>query len=384
MTKVAKNPLSARASVIRYWKAHVSGNLPPPPFLLSKASPLNAMELAKFTRIAAQNNLSSNLGSFCSSANLLCSLDNSKPGQDPNFALYFGKSFSGYGSSRIGGVGLFKNYSDGLNTLLIPSMNTVETQSHTQKSSKVTPKMSMLLLITSPITASAPQVAPGISHPMTDELTCRILDLSCMIPTLILISFHFQAISRRQMQALKRSQVTERTAMQFRPSSTATATTPTISGQILRVIVSGNAANNSFKGYGDSGNTPHNNFKTYGVGANSGIDKFTSYLDGANSGDDTFQSYTSHAHSGEVNFANYGKTFNPVNDTFKEYGRGSFGDPMIGFKTYGSNPNFINYHKKGVTFSEYTAGGISPVSSPASSPTLFVVIYKIELNVVEG
>ncbi|GLU20702.1 hypothetical protein SLE2022_368870 [Rubroshorea leprosula] len=371
MTKVAENPLSARASVIRYWKAHVSGNLPPPPFLLSKASPLNAMELAKFTRIAAQNNLSSNLGSFCSSANLLCSLDNSKAGQDPNFALYSGKSFSGYGSSRIGGVGLFKNYSDGLNTAA-NSFNEYSGDSvaHTEEFKGYAKDVNVA-------TDNFTNYGSGATGGSGDFTS---YDGRVNVPNLGFILYDSDANSHK----LSFSSYTEEAnagAEAFTSYGKNGNAVPSqfnsysndannIRSDFTSYGVSGNVANDSFKGYGDSGNTPHNNFKTYGVGANSGIDKFTSYLDGANSGDDTFQSYTSHAHSGEVNFANYGKTFNPVNDTFKEYGRGSFGDPTIGFKTYGSNPNFIDYHKKGVTFSEYTAGGISPASSPASSPTL--------------
>ncbi|CBI28512.3 unnamed protein product, partial [Vitis vinifera] len=67
-----ENPFTPRASLLRYWNKQIGSGLPKSTFLLSKASPLSAVESATFTKLAAQNALSDNLPAFCKSANLLC------------------------------------------------------------------------------------------------------------------------------------------------------------------------------------------------------------------------------------------------------------------------------------------------------------------------
>ncbi|KAE9467367.1 hypothetical protein C3L33_00711, partial [Rhododendron williamsianum] len=125
LSVTSENPFTARASVIRYWNNHISNSKqppkPPPDFLLSKASPLSAVETAFFARLAAQKALSSHLSAFCSAANLFCLFDDApmttsdKPNADADFALYNNKKFSNYGTSEVAGADVFKNYSDGIN-----------------------------------------------------------------------------------------------------------------------------------------------------------------------------------------------------------------------------------------------------------------------------
>ncbi|CAL0312973.1 unnamed protein product [Lupinus luteus] len=114
-----KNPFTPKASVIRYWDTHVSNNLPKPSFLLSKASPLSAIDTATFAKLAATNTLSTRLPEFCSAANLLCfpevlpSLE--KHTHDVKFSGYDDDhNFTNYGTDQAGGLDSFKNYSNGL------------------------------------------------------------------------------------------------------------------------------------------------------------------------------------------------------------------------------------------------------------------------------
>lgn len=114
-----ENPFTPRAYLIRYWKKEISNESPKPSFLLNKVSPLNAVESATFSKLAAQNSLSTHLPSFCSSAKLLCFPDLSpsleKHQGNVKFASYSNKNFTNYGTSRPGGFDSFKNYSDGDN-----------------------------------------------------------------------------------------------------------------------------------------------------------------------------------------------------------------------------------------------------------------------------
>ncbi|KAG5522223.1 hypothetical protein RHGRI_034413 [Rhododendron griersonianum] len=78
-SEAGTNPLTPKASLIRYWKIQISNDLPIPWFLLNKASPLTAVEFATFSKLANdQNALANQLQSFCSSADLVCFPDSSK------------------------------------------------------------------------------------------------------------------------------------------------------------------------------------------------------------------------------------------------------------------------------------------------------------------
>ncbi|GFP80092.1 polygalacturonase-1 non-catalytic subunit beta [Phtheirospermum japonicum] len=115
-----ENPFTPKGFLVRYWKKQISNNLPPPPFLLDKASPLTAAQLAVFSRLAGDlNSFSYHLPDFCTKANLLCFPDLSqslkKHRHDVNFTSYGSKNFTNYGSGRVGSANSFRNYSDGYN-----------------------------------------------------------------------------------------------------------------------------------------------------------------------------------------------------------------------------------------------------------------------------
>ncbi|KAK7845227.1 polygalacturonase-1 non-catalytic subunit beta [Quercus suber] len=75
-----QNPLSQKSNLIRYWNKQTGNSHTKPVFLLSKASPLSAVESASFSKLATTHNysaLSSRFSAFCASANLLCFPDSS-------------------------------------------------------------------------------------------------------------------------------------------------------------------------------------------------------------------------------------------------------------------------------------------------------------------
>ncbi|OMP10328.1 hypothetical protein COLO4_04598 [Corchorus olitorius] len=360
-----ENPFTAKASLIRYWNKHISNNLPKPPFLVSKASPLNAIDLAKLTKLASsQNSLSSHIESFCSLANLFCFFDedSSKPedvagkhDQDADFAVYSSKSFSSYGTSRLGGADSFKNYSDGLN---MPNESfkkySRESNGHKEGFSSYAKDANVatdnFTNYGAGATGGSGQFTTYQERVNVPNLRFSTYDSDGNNHKLTFSSYGSETNSGSQtfLSYGKRGNAVPTEFSSYSDNSNTIGSTFTGYGEL------GNAPNDSFKAYGDSGNDPHNNFKNYGLAANAGVDTFSSYRDSANVGDDSFQSYARDANSGKVNFANYGKTFNVGNDTFKEYGKGATGSTTVGFKLYGLDRSFKDYAKKGVTFAGYS------------------------------
>ncbi|KAL3751732.1 hypothetical protein ACJRO7_012549 [Eucalyptus globulus] len=63
--------------LVRYWNKQITNNLPMPPVLFFKASPLTAASAAIFTQLVAKGAISNHLQSFCEEAELLCFLNSS-------------------------------------------------------------------------------------------------------------------------------------------------------------------------------------------------------------------------------------------------------------------------------------------------------------------
>ncbi|KAJ4972950.1 hypothetical protein NE237_006124 [Protea cynaroides] len=92
------NPFTAEASLIRYWNKKISNNLTKPDFLLSKASPLNAVQSSYLTKLAE--------------ARFFCEL----PRQSvPNVqrSLRPTGGTGGFKNGAGGGTDVFKNYNKG-------------------------------------------------------------------------------------------------------------------------------------------------------------------------------------------------------------------------------------------------------------------------------
>ncbi|XP_042489358.1 polygalacturonase 1 beta-like protein 3 [Macadamia integrifolia] len=356
----AQNPFTAKASLIRYWNKQITNNLPKPSFLLSKASPLNAVDSSLFTKLATDKNaLSSRLQSFCSSANLFCYPDIApsleKHDSSVDFSSYEYKNFTNYGTSQLGGTDSFKNYSGVFDNMPVNSFRRYSRDSngHNDKFSTYAPNANVPDESFNTYGSGATGGSGEFKH-YNDE--------SVNVPTLTFTTYETNANGRKQgfSSYTTNSNAGSETFASYGKKGNGVPTTFTSYGNETNVVVStfasygqsGNGANDSFTSYGDNGNVPTNNFRSYGDGGNAATDSFSSYRDQSNVGDDSFQSYAKGSGSGKVDFTNYGNSFNEGTDTFKGYGKGSVGK-IIGFKTYGVNNTFKDYSKKGITFAGY-------------------------------
>ncbi|XP_042499175.1 polygalacturonase 1 beta-like protein 3 [Macadamia integrifolia] len=353
-----ENPFTAKASLIRYWNKKISNNLTKPSFLLSKASPLNAVESSYLTKLAGDIiALSSHLQSFCSSANLFCFPDLiatlEKHSSSVNFACYLDKNFTNYGTSQLGGTDSFKNYSDNVN-LPVNSFRRYSRDSnkHNDKFANYGPSGNVVDQSFSSYGDGA--IAGSGEFKNYNELV--------NVPDLRFTSYETEATGRKQSFSTYTEETNSgsETFVNYGKKGNGVPTDFSNYGNGSNVIGSsfnsygdsGNTANDSFTSYAFNSNNPTNDFRNYGENGNAGTDKFSSYRDQANVGADSFQSYAKGSNSAKVEFANYGNTFNEGTDKFKGYGKGSIGD-SVGFKIYGVNNTFSDYSKIGIVFSKY-------------------------------
>ncbi|KMT10572.1 hypothetical protein BVRB_5g116940 [Beta vulgaris subsp. vulgaris] len=360
------NPFSAKASLIRYWNTHISNNHPKPSFLLSKASPLNAIDTAVFTKLVAEHALNTRLTSFCSAANLYCDFDTSLQDQinrpapprkeDANFISYTNKQFTTYGRSRGGGVDSFKNYSDNIN-MPVNSFTRYSSNSagHGEKFANYADNGNVA-------NDSFMSYGAGGTGGLGEF---KNYESNVNVPNLHFSSYSASGNNHKQSFGSYAEDTNSGTQVftsygkngngvptefnSYSKSSNIVGSTFASYGQLA------NAANDSFKGYGGSANNPHNTFKNYGSKVSSGVEGFENYREGANVGDDTFQNYLRDSTSTKASFVNYGKSFNQGIDKFKGYGKGAV-NRHIDFKGYGVNNSFSGYdnNKKGINFSGYT------------------------------
>ncbi|KAL3751728.1 hypothetical protein ACJRO7_012545 [Eucalyptus globulus] len=66
--------------LVHYWNEQITNNLPKPPILFSKASPLTAASATIFAEFVAKGAISDHLLSFCEEAQLLCFMNSSSDG----------------------------------------------------------------------------------------------------------------------------------------------------------------------------------------------------------------------------------------------------------------------------------------------------------------
>ncbi|KAJ4960566.1 hypothetical protein NE237_020476 [Protea cynaroides] len=367
-SSVGQNPFTAKASLIRYWNKQITNNLPKPSFLLSKASPLNAVDFSYLTKLAADYNaLSSRLQSFCSSANLLCfpdlaaSLENH--GSSVDFTLYLNKNFTNYGTSQLGSSDSFKNYTDNVN-LPVDSFRRYSRDSngHDDKFTNYAPNGNVV--DQSFNTYGYGAIAGKGDFKNYNELV--------NVPDLRFATYETNANGRKQSFSSYTEDTNSgsETFVNYGKNGNGLPTDFSSYGKDSNVIESnfnsygesGNGANDSFTSYASKGNNPINNFRSYGEGGKAARDDFSSYRDKSNIGDDSFQSYVKGSSSGEVDFTNYANSFNGGSDTFKGYGEGSIGR-RVGFKAYGEITTFKDYSRTGISFTSYK----NPANSQASN-----------------
>ncbi|CAL5188980.1 unnamed protein product [Lathyrus oleraceus] len=354
-----KNPFTPRAYVNRYWDKEIRNGLPKPSFLFSKASPLSTVEAATFAKLAAGNTLSTRLSEFCSAAKLLCipevaaSLE--KHDKDANFAVYKDKNFTNYGTSRPGGVDLFKSYSDGEN---IP-VNDFRRYSRNSAGHKDS--------FTSYATES--NVADQSFHTYGTGATGGTGDFKQYTketnnPTLVFSSYSDSSNGRTQSFSsyTENGNAGDQSFSSYGKNGNGPTEEFTSYGTSTNVVGSSfsnyaetsNAGNDTFTNYGVDMNNPTNNFDNYANEGNGAVQTFTNYREKSNVGADSFTSYAKTANAAKVDFNNYGKSFNDGTDTFTSYAKTSTGETKVNFKGYGVKNSFKEYTKEAVSFEKYT------------------------------
>ncbi|KAG5019722.1 hypothetical protein JHK87_015577 [Glycine soja] len=357
------NPFSPKASLIRYWNTRVSNNNQIPHFLLSKASPLTPQNYAVLNKLLTNQKPRPNENlhhSLCSSPNLLCSFDDTPNAQtrkndDANFALYNNKRFANYGSSRVGGVDSFKNYSNGLNANndAFRRYSAASTR-RGEQFNNYADNGNVANTNFSSYGSAANQTSGEFSN----------YDKTVNVPNLGFTTYDSGA-SNHKLSFSSYGNETNSGSQSFTSygkrvrGGTSEFANYADDANILQSEfnsygdLSTGASNDSFKFYSFNGNNPRHVFKSYAAGSASGVDNFISYRNRANVGDDSFQSYAARSKSGAATFANYGMSFNVGNDSFTEYGKGATGKTSFGFKSYGLGRGFKVYNKDGASFSEY-------------------------------
>ncbi|XP_010551569.1 PREDICTED: polygalacturonase 1 beta-like protein 3 [Tarenaya hassleriana] len=352
-----ENPFTPKASLVRYWNKEIRSESPRSEFLLSKASPLSAVDSASFAKLAAVDSLPTRLPEFCSAANLFCFPDLGasleKHTDDVKFSVYDQKNFTNYGTTRAGGVDSFKNYSQDSNVVADSFRRySRDSAGHDDKFSNYATSSNV---VEESFNSYGGSTAGG-----SGTFTNYHNDVNN--PTSTFTSYSDSAIRTQTFKTYSRD-ANAGSGQSFTSYgkhgtgdvddfSSYAVNSNVVGSGFANYGTHGHVANESFTNYGIDSNVPQNNFRSYGSEGNAATQTFSNYRDRSNVGDDRFSSYAKNSNAEKVNFVNYGQTFNPGSDTFTGYGKGAKGH-KIGFKTYGVNTTFKDYAKKGVEFAKY-------------------------------
>ncbi|KAI9111469.1 hypothetical protein K1719_017159 [Acacia pycnantha] len=373
-----KNPFNPKAFVRRYWDQKITNNVPKPWFLLSKASPLSAVQTATFAKLAATNALSTRLHEFCSSAHLLCSIELARScgqhNQNGNFAGYEEpKNFTSYGSGQINGGESFKNYST--NQFVMDSQNDFRRYSRgsTDRKDNFRTYASESNVVNEDFHTYGTGAIFGAGNfkQYADETND---------PHLRFTSYSDDASGRTQSftSYTDHSNSGDQTFTSYAKKGNGDVNdfksyvteSNVIESNFTNYGVTGNGVTDKFKNYANHMNVPQNIFTNYGDRGNGPIDTFINYRNGSNSGIDSFISYAKNANAGKVDFKNYGEENNIGADTFISYGKGA-NDPEVGFKGYNNLSNtfdFREYAKNdSMSFKEYINANSASIVSKAAS-----------------
>ncbi|KMZ73043.1 BURP domain-containing protein [Zostera marina] len=367
------NPLTPKASLLRYWSNKISNKTPKPDFLLSKASPLSALDYTFYNNLLTDRHdftvLSSHLNSFCSAARLLCfpsvspvfdqQTSSSKSKSKSTFSTYDNINFKNYATDQTGGFNDFKNYSDDLNGPA-DSFRRYSRNSNDHRESFSFYSHDGNVPTTN-FTSYATSAEGG-----SGEFNSYHRDVN--VPGLEFSNYDASAGGGRTQDFTSYSNNTNSGKQSFsgygKNSHDGLPMSFTSYANDSNVIEStfkgygerADNANDSFVSYGFNGNVPENNFLSYADGGKGEhvLQSFESYRDESNVGDDSFSSYLKGTGSAEGKFSNYGQSANIGSDSFKKYGENAV-NATVGFKTYGMNNTFADYNKKNVksSFADY-------------------------------
>ncbi|KAM7250406.1 hypothetical protein ACFE04_022289 [Oxalis oulophora] len=361
---IDRNPFTPKASLIRYWSQTIKSNAPHSEFLLSKASPLTAIDSATFTKLADQNKLYTQLPRFCSAARLLCFPDLStslhKHSPQSSFSVYQNENFTNYGTGGLFRANNFKNYTNDDN-ISANSFKEYSRGSNNQDAKFTTYSDNGNIADESFNSYGSGGKGNGATF---GKSNFNNYDNGVNVPNLNFNNYGSNSIMREQsfksytpdsnsgnesFTSYGKNAVRESSDFQkYAGDSNA------MESDFANYAEKGVAAYETFTSYGSEGNTPANDFKNYGAESNSVADTFTSYHDKSNVGSSTFESYGKNSLANEENFINYKGSFNPGFSHFKGYGQGSSAK-KVGFMTYSPKDTFNEYQDKHtISFAAYS------------------------------
>lgn len=346
------NPFSPKAYLLRYWNKHIESNLPKSDFLLSKASPLTAVQSATFAKLVADHAIQSRLPEFCASAHLICSTDLEqsleKHDKHTNFAVYVkDRNFTNYGTKLGPGLNSFKNYSLNSEGLPVNAFRGYSRSADGRNDSFINYASQGNVVDESFNTYGTRTTAGnGVFQTYADSVNDPLVTFN---------TYTTDSVHRKQ---------------DFNSYSNG-----------------GNFGSNLFSNYGKRGHELPTKFSSY-ASSNDVSSNFTSYDQSATGSPDSksvFQTYDQSSNGPGLNFASYssdavGKAqdFSAYSDggnfgtqEFTSYGKSGRGAPSQ-FSSYGTGANdlgsiFSNYDKSGsdanTTFKEYGVGETVPVNN---------------------
>ncbi|KAJ0985829.1 hypothetical protein J5N97_004185 [Dioscorea zingiberensis] len=371
------NPFTAKAAALRYWDRKIPGGGPHPSFLISKLSPLSALDIATYSSMAAgdPSSLTPRLPALCSAARLLCSPVISpsleKHQDNSHFSNYENMNFTNYGSAAAGGKDSFKKYSDSLN---VP-VDTFRRYSRDAAGhdDTFTAYSRDGNVVTTNFTSYATAATGGAGsfssyHQQANvpnlKFTNYDADANGHVETFTSYADDTNSGDQSFSGYGKHGNAVPSTFTSYANNSNV------INSGFANYAEDGNAATDTFSSYGRNGNVPETTFRSYGANGNAGTESFTSYRDESNVGDDSFQSYDKEGNHPTVKFTNYGNSFNEGSDRFKGYAENA-NNPNVSFKTYnGDITGFTAYSKTGVTFKSYKNASVVPPNLSASPESM--------------
>ncbi|GLJ40903.1 hypothetical protein SUGI_0846200 [Cryptomeria japonica] len=318
-------PFAAKASLLRFWRRTLP-NARLPPFLLDKASPLDATSVALFSGYMKNHTLSDHIASFCTAADLLCTrktVDDQKAVSSPS-------DFEGYTTDKD-----FKNYNADGNTFTNYSDNSNvvkdDFKGYGPKSSGI---------------QSFQNYAPG-SNVVNEGFANYATDSSSALQ-------QFTSYSD-QANVIKNDFATYgKDANGILSQFTSYANNSNIITNDFKTYdQGGNGPLEQFTSYADNGNVARNDFQNYANGANGALEQFTSYAAGASEPQNLFKTYGKDGNAPSLFFTNYGKNVTGASNEFAGYNEGT-NAASGSFISYAKNSTFKIYANTGPTFSDYT------------------------------
>lgn len=366
-----ENPFTPKVSLVRYWSKQINIKFPISPFLLSKASPLNAVNSATFVKLAAQNGgLSSHLSAFCSSANLLCfpdlssNLHSQTHDKNSKFTVYSNQNFTNYGTSQADGSQSFKKYSESENS----AMDSFRRYSRNSQDGR--DKFSIYAHHANVADDNFNTYGTGATG---GEGEFKKYNVDVNFQNLRFTSYGNDGENRAHKFStyVENANVGVEWFTSYGKNGDRSPNEFDGYDEGVNLAESNftnygnneNGGNDTFKSYGSRGNQPSSSFQSYGEGGKGGIESFTGYSERSSVGTDAFKSYGKNSHAEKINFTSYfGQSF-AFGDNFTGYGQGADEKSTVGFSTYGEGDgqrNFKEYAKGGASFVKYNVTRVPP------------------------